>query len=72
MKKEYIKPTINSVEFKVEMGFAESRISVANGISIVNYYNEYSDINNNTRFTRSTDLGGHVWNSDGTNSGNWD
>lgn len=74
MKKQYIKPTLNSVEFKVEEGYAASGFitSVADGISMMFDFDEVQDINNDSRFTRPTDRGGNVWNGDGTNSGYWD
>ena len=80
MKKQYIKPTLNSVEFKVEEGYAASSSyigSITNGIAtLLDYDNDrdYRDRNGDSRFTRPTDIsGGHnPWNSDGTNSGYWD
>lgn len=79
MKKQYIKPTVKSVEFQVEMGFAMSGVA-NNGVRLFENFNfdlqSDGDINGNDRFTRSTDLGGNVWHSDGnggyTNSGYWD
>lgn len=78
MKKQYIKPTLNSVEFQVEMGFAMSGVA-NNGVRLFENFDfsmgTVDDLNSDGRFTRSTDLGGNVWHSDGngyTNSGYWD
>lgn len=71
MKKQYIKPTVKSVEFQVEMGFAMSARGgmTANGLSLFEEFN--FDNNDRGRFTRPTD-NPNIWSDDGSNGGYWD
>lgn len=74
MKKQYIKPTLNSVEFQVEEGYATSGFisSVADGFSLMFDFDEGESLNNNPGFTRPTDLGHDIWDRNGHNNGSWD